>query len=81
MLGFRYTPGMRRLALLSAPLALLLSACAATESTAPHTQASPVHARRVVLVSLDGFAAARHLENLAHGVYTDPDGVAAFGSG
>ena len=72
---------MRRLAFLSAPLALILPACAATESTAPHTQTSPVHARRVVLVSLDGFAAQRHLENLAHGVYTDPDGVAAFGSG
>ena len=71
---------MRRLALLSIPVPLLL-ACVATESTAPRAQAASAHARRVVLVSLDGFAAERHLENLARGVYTDPDGVAAFGSG
>jgi predicted AlkP superfamily phosphohydrolase/phosphomutase len=34
-----------------------------------------------VLLSLDGFAAERHAENLRNGIYTDPDGVAAFGSG
>ena len=35
-------------------------------------------ARRVVLLSLDGFGAERHRDNLRQGVYTDPDGVAAF---
>lgn len=34
-----------------------------------------------MLLSLDGFAAQRHGENLWRGVYTDPDGVAAFGGG
>lgn len=38
-------------------------------------------ARRVVLLSLDGFAAGRHRDNLREWVDTDPDGVAAFAGG
>jgi predicted AlkP superfamily phosphohydrolase/phosphomutase len=42
---------------------------------------APQRPQRIVLLSLDGFGAERHRENLAHGVYSDPDGVAAFAGG
>ncbi len=72
---------MRPTAFLSGPLSLLVLACAATEVArpAPPRQAA-AHAERVVVLSLDGFAAGRHRENLAQHVYRDPDGVAAFES-
>lgn len=60
---------------------MLIAACAVTESTRPAPQAAPSRAQRVVLLSLDGFAAERHSENLKSGVYTDPDGVGAFERG
>jgi len=73
---------MRYRNLLSASTVLIIVACAATESARPTPQAvAPSRAQRVVLLSLDGFAAERHAENLRNGVYTDPDGVAAFESG
>ena len=73
---------MRYRNLLSASTVFLIVACAATESAKPSPQAAaPSGAQRVVLLSLDGFAAERHAENLRNGVYTDPDGVAAFEGG
>ncbi len=73
---------MRTPALLAGPLLLVVLGCAATESARPGPTAQPVErARRVVVLSLDGFAAGRHRENLANRVYTDPDGVAAFERG
>lgn len=75
---------MRPSILVLASFSVLLHACAATETEAPRSAARPgpaPAARRVVLLSLDGFAAGRHQENLRHGVYSDPDGVASFGGG
>jgi len=64
---------------ISAPASLLLLACVATESAKPAPSSTPPpRARRVVVVSLDGFAAGRHRENIQEKLYTDPDGVAAF---
>jgi predicted AlkP superfamily phosphohydrolase/phosphomutase len=68
---------MRRLAPLSV-LVVLAGGCAVTETRPPSTA---TEARRVVLISLDGLAAVRHRENLAAGVYRDPDGLAAFERG
>ncbi|TAM56211.1 MAG: hypothetical protein EPN53_02030 [Acidobacteria bacterium] len=62
---------------LLAPAAIAALACAGADTARPaDVPAAP--ARRVVLLSLDGFAAGRHLENLRAGIYADPDGVAAF---
>ncbi len=62
---------------LLAPAAIAALACAGADTARPAVvPAAP--ARRVVLLSLDGFAAGRHLENLRAGIYADPDGVAAF---
>ena len=73
---------MRSHTLLPSPVVLLVVACAAIESSRPASQAvAPARAQRVVLLSLDGFAADRHAENLRNGVYADPDGVAAFDGG
>ncbi|HVN75905.1 MAG TPA: alkaline phosphatase family protein, partial [Thermoanaerobaculaceae bacterium] len=69
---------MRPRTLLTVPAVAILAACAATENAKSLRTASPPHARRVVVLSLDGFAAARHRENLRDGVYADPDGVKAF---
>jgi|NGEPerStandDraft_6_1074524.scaffolds.fasta_scaffold00230_13 predicted AlkP superfamily phosphohydrolase/phosphomutase len=65
---------------LLAPVAIVALACAGADTARPATPPAPP-ARRVVLLSLDGFGAARHLDNLRQGVYTDPDGVAAFTGG
>ncbi len=60
-------------------MALAVSACVATDTSKPtpraHLTGQP---GRLVLISLDGFAADRHRENLRRGLYTDPEGVAAF---
>lgn len=45
---------------------------------APHPKNQETRARRVVLLSHDGMAANRHADLLARGLYTDPDGFAAF---
>jgi predicted AlkP superfamily phosphohydrolase/phosphomutase len=44
----------------------------------PHLERPPSGARRVVLLSHDGMEADRHADLLARGLYTDPDGLAAF---
>ncbi len=73
---------MHRSFVLLAPLAAAALACAGADNMPPPAKpASAPPARRVVLLSLDGFPAERHLENLRQGVYTDPDGMAAFAGG
>ena len=67
---------------LLAPAAIVALACAAADTVRPAVESTPSPpVRRVVLLSLDGFAAERHRDNLRQGVYTDPDGVAAFAGG
>jgi predicted AlkP superfamily phosphohydrolase/phosphomutase len=61
------------------PAAIVVFACGAADTARPASGPAPVPpARHVVILSLDGFAAERHRENLRAGIYTDPDGVAAF---
>jgi predicted AlkP superfamily phosphohydrolase/phosphomutase len=77
----RYTAAMK--ALLRSPVVLLSLAVAACNSgrQEPGSIATPqpLHAAsRVVLLSLDGFAAVRNRDLLARGAYRDPDGVTAF---
>ncbi len=60
---------MRATTILSGPLSVLVLACAATEVARPAPPQQPAaHAQRVVVLSLDGFAAERHRENLAQHV-------------
>lgn len=76
----RYTCGMRR-----TPTALVLAtlSLASCRGTAPPS--APVgagtHARRVVLLSIDGLAGPAHRDAVRRGVYRDPDGLAAFERG
>ncbi len=73
---------MRPSTALLAATAIAALACAGADTARPATDLAPAPpARRVVLLSLDGFAAGRHLENLRQGVYTDPDGMTAFSHG
>ncbi len=68
--------------LLLATVALTVAGCVATDTSRPtpksHLTGPP---GRVVLLSLDGFAAGRHRDNLRRGLYTDPEGVTAFETG
>ena len=63
------------------PGVLALLACIPAETPRTTPGGATTTARRVVLLSLDGFAAERHRDNLRAAVYTDPDGVAAFADG
>jgi len=54
---------------------LLLGAC---QPTPKPSAIPPAKARRVVLLSLDGFAAQRHAQLLQQGAYRHPQGLQAF---
>ncbi|OYV96567.1 MAG: hypothetical protein B7Z68_05430 [Acidobacteria bacterium 21-70-11] len=71
-----YTHAVHAPTALLAPVAIVACACAGADTARPATPVPP--ARHVVLLSLDGFGADRHRDNLRQGVYTDPEGVAAF---
>jgi predicted AlkP superfamily phosphohydrolase/phosphomutase len=72
---------MRNLVAVAALVALTLACAGAEKPQSTSAQPSLAHARRVVLISLDALAAGRNRENLKAGVYTDPDGLAAFEAG
>ena len=74
----RYTRSVRASIVLLAPAAI--AACARADTARP-AGAPAAQARRVVVLSLDGFGAERHRDNLRQGVYTDPDGVTTFAGG
>lgn len=80
---FRYTPAVRKpivLGILAVPV--LAVACVATDTSHPKPAVQTLtQPPRVVLISLDALAAGRHRENLNRGVYTDPEGLAAFEAG
>ena len=79
---FRYTSAVKNRTFLVTAAALAVAACVASDSSKPtpraHLTGQP---GRVVLLSLDGLAAVRHRENLRRGLYSDPEGLAAFEAG
>ncbi len=79
---FRYTFAVRYRAFLATAAALAVAACVASDTSKPTPRAHLTdQPGRVVLLSLDGFAAVRHRENLRRGLYMDPEGLTAFDAG